>query len=517
MIPDSVTRIYDSAFNNCFSLDKISVPAHLENSLKFAHYTSEAQYTYQYYVLTDIDASFLAQSAYSWKDYLFDYRYNEFITLYIQTDNPDPNSFSLHSNADMTQEYKWPKGIDYKADEYVNYMVAVDGGYLTNLKLESVGDYDFWIVENTDDPDVTAITSIKTIPIASYEDEELAWIDQLIAEHTTDNMTSFEKMEAISNYLKQTFRYPLYTGNYNFCITATDRNMPYFRSNRWDSLVSPTILCKIAERIGGFTKIDNLYYSYADYGYSWDTAHYLCMCEVDGEQRFYEACPYSDSGFINAEEIGIVDLTDPSNLYPIVGMKDSGIKVGTGTIEIRGVETTPPAETTPTEETTTAETTTTSKETATTETTTATRETTTTETTSTTAKETTTTEATTTTAEETTTTEVMTNYGTIEEYCAWALTDYKHKTGEKPASTSYSENADGTVEIVLYDKTGEILDIYTIDPITGIGTASDGSEVNLPQTGIVSPTTALVGIGAMSMTIVGVLLIGISRKRRDEE
>lgn len=174
-------------------------------------------------------------------------------------------------------------------------------------------------------------------------------------------------------------------------------------------------------------------------------------------------------------------------------------------------------ETTTTPETTTPETTTT--ETTTIEATSAT------ETTESTTTETTTTEATTeaTTTEaattETTTTEVTTTqkpYASNETFCTWAINDYRSKTGIKAANYEYTENTDGTVTIILYGENGEVLDTYTINTVTGEGTASDGSAVNLPQTGITSPLTAAMGFGAAFLTTAGIALITVSKKRRED-
>ena len=175
------------------------------------------------------------------------------------------------------------------------------------------------------------------------------------------------------------------------------------------------------------------------------------------------------------------------------------------------VETT--AETTT--ETTTEETTTTSEETTTTETTT----TTTTEATTTTTEETTT-ESTTTTVSETTTTTTEKYFASEDELCNMAIEDYKQKTGTTPAKAEATTNADGTLSIVLTDESGKVLDTYVINPVTGIGTSSDGSEVNLPQTGNNSMKAVAATSAALALTLLGsfaVVKSGVIRKKKDEQ
>ena len=99
-----------------------------------------------------------------------------------------------------------------------------------------------------------------------------------------------------------------------------------------------------------------------------------------------------------------------------------------------------------------------------------------------------------------------------------AAKDYEEKTGISPASTHSMTNAGGSVTVVFSDKDGEDFDAYTVDPDTGIGEKySDGSVVNLPQTGVNS--LALVGTlaGASAITLLGVGAVIASGKLRRKE
>ena len=74
--------------------------------------------------------------------------------------------------------------------------------------------------------------------------------------------------------------------------------------------------------------------------------------------------------------------------------------------------------------------------------------------------------------------------------------------------------------LTLIDKSGEVLDTYIINPVTGVGTDSAGEEVNLPQTGNNSLTNALITVGAFMTTIIGFCAVkfsGITRRKKDEQ
>ena len=190
-------------------------------------------------------------------------------------------------------------------------------------------------------------------------------------------------------------------------------------------------------------------------------------------------------------------------------------------------DTTTTSTTTTTSDTTTTSTTTTTSDTTTTSTTTTTSDTTTTSTTTTTSDTTTSTSATSsnatttaTTSETITTTEDATISVTPYELSNWAENDYFKKTGVEPYTSTYTENADGTLTITLIDEAGAILDKYTVHPNTGIGFNRTGEEVNLPQTGNNSMKNWLIVFGALMLIGLGVVSVKTSRvsfRRKDEQ
>ena len=81
-------------------------------------------------------------------------------------------------------------------------------------------------------------------------------------------------------------------------------------------------------------------------------------------------------------------------------------------------------------------------------------------------------------------------------------------------------NAGGSVTVVFTDEYGEDFDAYTVDPDTGVGEKfSDGSAVNLPQTGVNSLALAgtLAGAAAVALLGVGAVIASGKLRRKEEE
>ncbi|MDE6500970.1 MAG: LPXTG cell wall anchor domain-containing protein, partial [Ruminococcus sp.] len=149
-------------------------------------------------------------------------------------------------------------------------------------------------------------------------------------------------------------------------------------------------------------------------------------------------------------------------------------------------------------------------------------------------------EATTTSTEEVTTTtttmkerEVLTTTTTIannhiasdEEICNWAVNDYNYKNFDskkdavKAVSAEITGKSDNYYEITLKDASGNVLDVYEINPENGIGADTNNVEVNLPQTGNNSLTNILVAFTAFMMTMTGFVSVkfsGIFRRKENE-
>ena len=107
-------------------------------------------------------------------------------------------------------------------------------------------------------------------------------------------------------------------------------------------------------------------------------------------------------------------------------------------------------------------------------------------------------------------------FAPVDKMCDMAVKDYALKNDVTPAKAEAETNEDGSLSIILSDENGNVLDTYTIDPETGIGTDANGNEVNLPQTGNNSYNTLLTVIGAILLMIAGGFIMIRFRRKKEE-
>ena len=131
---------------------------------------------------------------------------------------------------------------------------------------------------------------------------------------------------------------------------------------------------------------------------------------------------------------------------------------------------------------------------------------------------TTTTSATTAAAATTTTSEAADtpkHIASDETFIQWAVNDYHEKTGAKNVSARIVSADDEKYQINIMDENDNVLDTYTIDPVSGTGTNSADENVDLPQTGMSGAHKMIAGMAAL-MTLTGAALIKKSRKEDEE-
>lgn len=122
----------------------------------------------------------------------------------------------------------------------------------------------------------------------------------------------------------------------------------------------------------------------------------------------------------------------------------------------------------------------------------------------------------TTTAAPTETTTTTTKAPSVAELRDMAKRDYKTRTGVYPDSATATTLENGLVEIKLFDENGDLLEIYTVDPYTGVGLTNSGAGVELPQTGSNDPTDLAVALAALALMTAGGYMIFRSRRRSNE-
>ncbi|MDE6785112.1 MAG: LPXTG cell wall anchor domain-containing protein, partial [Ruminococcus sp.] len=132
----------------------------------------------------------------------------------------------------------------------------------------------------------------------------------------------------------------------------------------------------------------------------------------------------------------------------------------------------------------------------------------------------------------------VTNIGSDEELCEWSVNDYNskkfneikenadvkalkniNKAAVLASSAEITEKSSDIYKVTLKNASGEVLDVYEISPVTGIGEDSKDAEVNLPQTGNNSLTNIVTAIAAFMMTIAGFAAVkfsGIFRRKENK-
>ena len=239
--------------------------------------------------------------------------------FFIKTDNPDPNSFSCIFNGNDSRTSAYRSGSSRFFDDIplenndseTTSLEKVKGGYIKYVHFSEAGTYTVEFREYSLSGYTVANT--VTLNVLDYEQAKNAWMIDIINKTTTTDMTPFEKMDAISAYLREPGRFKYLTRYNDHTVSlAADPNAPFFVTYRWDSSTSPAILGEFAELVGGF---DDIHYCFGDYPVgspSWSIWHYVVKLTIGNETRNYAVCPMASTG--NVEEIKMIDFSDLSNM-----------------------------------------------------------------------------------------------------------------------------------------------------------------------------------------------------------
>ena len=280
-----------------------------------------AQYSYHFYALNDAQTT-IYNKPYS-EQMLY---YNHDLALYLKTDNPSADNFIVRcSNSGasiqmLTASNNQFSDIDLKADAKGN-VCKVDGGYVYKLFAVEPGTYSFDIAEKNSSGQYLPVDHFELV-VADYDKAQNEWADSVIAKATTSSMNSFQKMDAVVNYLntKCDFKYLTFDPDkYTYVWQASEPNLPFFKTERWDSLVSPTKLKLIADRLGGFTEVKNLYYEYDRGTDEWYALHATIDCAVGSEHRRYTVCPYSETGVVDTAKK--IDFKNSNSFYKLQNIR----------------------------------------------------------------------------------------------------------------------------------------------------------------------------------------------------
>ena len=279
-------------------IPKADLPAHDQKE------NAPAKYTYEIYGLDK-------QKADIYTDCLKPF--------FIKTDNPDPNSFSLIFNGNDSRTSAYRSGSSRFFDDIplenndseTTSLEKVKGGYIKYVHFSEAGTYTVEFREYSLSGYTVANT--VTLNVLDYEQAKNAWMIDIINKTTTTDMTPFEKMDAISAYLREPGRFKYLTRYNDHTVDlAADPNEPFFVTYRWNSSTSPSVLGEFAELVGGF---DDIHYCFGDYPVgspSWSIWHYVVKLTIGNETRNYAVCPMGSTG--NIEEIKMIDFSDLSNM-----------------------------------------------------------------------------------------------------------------------------------------------------------------------------------------------------------
>ena len=228
------------------------------------------------------------------------------VYLYIKTKIPT-GKFSVGATGPGSVSEYVLDGIDdirAKRDVDSNMMKLDSGnGYVQALSFSKPGDYVLSVYEQRKgtsywDSWVQYKKTFK-IHVNDYEAAENAWIDSMIAKYTNSSMTNFQKVDRLGQVFRDgVFKYlPNDSGRY--LLTLAGESGPYFVTYRWDSAISPAVLCKIAERVGGFDDIHNCYGDYPYGSADWANNHYYVRLRKGSEEFYVYGCPPTSSGTID--------------------------------------------------------------------------------------------------------------------------------------------------------------------------------------------------------------------------
>ena len=235
--------------------------------------------------------------------------------MYVRTDNPEADfKFDIDtSKATYITALQEGQLLDVEDLGWSANCLRVTGGYIIAQAFEtdSTGPQTIKLYEK--DGSRYALAATFTANFIDYDDARDEWVDEVIAKYTNTTMNPLEKMQAISSGLYKVFTYPPnYQGR--LASLATRPSEPFFVTERWDSLTSPTMLCLIAERIGGFDEIVNCYFAYEPGSADWHNYHAWCRVTYKGETAWCLACPPISTGTVNpntTEKIDFGNLNSP--------------------------------------------------------------------------------------------------------------------------------------------------------------------------------------------------------------
>lgn len=266
----------------------------------FPRLDQKSQYMYEFYYIDDLGTDM----------YTGDTK-----TIFVKTDNPDPNSVWFWADGMRVSQGNGFEDVEYLADyRFTTGMELVNGGFLTSIMApDEAGTYSIELQEWTENGYICVQT--LQLNVLDMQEQYDNWFNEVIATQTNDSMNPKEKMDAIVKFVTNgQFRY-YNTNGERYLNLAASPNSPDFASKRWNSYISPNRLCRFAQMIGGFEEIHNCYGDYAPGTPEWMQIHAFIYVVYEGQKYHYMACPSTDTGYI--ETIQMIDFSNTSQFTRI--------------------------------------------------------------------------------------------------------------------------------------------------------------------------------------------------------
>ncbi len=259
--------------------------------------TPKANYSYEVYVLGRQPHMIYSDETYP---------------IYVRTDNPNVKTFDLKFDGDMS----YSPNMRCDDVEYIDTETQrVSGGYLLMYTFKSVGTHSLSLVEYQDragsSVDALAchtesgrqVTS-KSIQLTVTDTEKAwsEWADASVRAHTSPSMNSMEKMKSVCEYLTSPqagFRYPDNMDGKVLRLAGGSFG-PGFVTKQWNSYITPSVLCLIAEKISGFSDIHNCYGDYPYGSSQWNMLHDSCRVTDGDETKYFSICPMASTGAVSS-------------------------------------------------------------------------------------------------------------------------------------------------------------------------------------------------------------------------
>ena len=274
----------------------------------------KAKYTYECYLIGDVyNAGFMKVGLYD----------DGCTPIYIKTDNPNPETIEMqyvsgyssnnyHNFADVkyTTEADKEHGLRKVEGGYLGllcgdggtYEKRSDGYYYLNINKKLNGTVtslirEFETSDHNEWSQPYAEAGSFTFEVKDFYKEMDAWMDQVIAEHTTSDMNVHEKMLALSKYVMDEFEYLPRGGDrdgYGYGQMAlAQRIEPFFITHLVESTKGPKLLENFAAKIGyKVANADDLVFNN-----KYDNYHGYILGTYNGVTYAYCGIPQSETSY----------------------------------------------------------------------------------------------------------------------------------------------------------------------------------------------------------------------------